>query len=163
MATPMWATCSATSLTKDILKMISDRKTQMIDWFTKPRSQCHSKEDSIPQPLSLTTSLYTTTTSHTSRRMRTMCSDPSHPTIGGTTTLAKRDSMALSPPSLSTLRRAKRKSKTRSKRKSGCNCVINLSPNFNGTSKNFVETLSRPCPAPSQLTLNQLRNAKPWF
>jgi hypothetical protein len=34
---------------------------------------------------------------------------------------------------------------------------VKFRPNFNGTSKNFQETLAKPCPAPSQLKLNEIR------
>jgi len=33
-------------------------------------------------------------------------------------------------------------------------------PNFNGTSKNFTETLAKPCQATSQLLLNEIRRNK---
>ncbi len=42
-------------------------------------------------------------------------------------------------------------------RKYGSNIFFQFRPNFNGTSKNFQETLAKPCPAPSQLKLNEIR------
>lgn len=39
----------------------------------------------------------------------------------------------------------------------GCNNYLNHRHNFNGTSKGMGETLARPCPAPSQMLLNQKR------
>lgn len=45
----------------------------------------------------------------------------------------------------------------------GCSYNIKYRPNFNGTSKGTKEAITRPCPAPSQLFLNEARRTKNWF
>jgi hypothetical protein len=42
----------------------------------------------------------------------------------------------------------------------GGNMKTKNRPNYNGTSGNFRDTLSKPCPVPSQIFLNDLRRSK---
>ena len=158
MAIRVLAICSANTLTKDILRMIKGRKIRMIDYNIKLKSHFLSKEVRIPQQLSLTTSQFMTTKNPTNQRTKIILSEGNRQAIGSTTIPTKKDTMGLSLLSLSISKKARKPKRIKRMNLFGCNDLFYCSPNFNGTSKNIAETLSRPCPAPSQLHLNQVRN-----
>ncbi len=83
------------------------------------------------------------------------------PTKSGTLiTQIRKATMVLSPNFPITSNRAKR-SKTRSLMKRfGSKTFFNCRHNFNGTSKGYGQTLAKPCPAPSQMLLNEVRRLK---
>jgi hypothetical protein len=108
----------------------------------------------IPTIPSLTTSLSTTTTNLTNQKIKITPSGAKGQGIGSTITRGRKDTMALLPNSHNILRKGRNSRYSKNSRKFGCNTILYYRPNFNGTSKNFVETLARPSPPPSQLPLN---------
>jgi hypothetical protein len=76
---------------------------------------------------------------------------------GNIITRIKKDIMALLLNFQNMLNKVKNQNNLIMLRKYGSNIFFQFRPNFNGTSKNFQETLAKPCPAPSQLKLNEIR------